>query len=206
MSGELDRLLGLLASADREDRLEAACLLGPLGDGRAVPALLQALAAAERDEDSRLLSQLCEALGVLGDAAALEPLARLAATPMMAAVRALGYLRDGRAAEVLVPLLGSPRYALTAGTALGRLGDPGLEWGTVARCQRFKGVVQPDGGGEPLGFDGTGWDDGEPPQLGMRVSFFRLADGRCGRVRAARGVSPEPSDDAAGGRGDDRNG
>jgi HEAT repeat protein len=69
----VDPTIGLLAHADAATRTQAAHALSKLDDGRAVPALLEALG----DADESVVQKSVYALGVLGDISALPALLKL---------------------------------------------------------------------------------------------------------------------------------
>jgi hypothetical protein len=189
LSAGLDGWVARLAGDDPRDRIEAAHHLGRRGDPAAVPALLAALARAQERDEPDFVQEAIDALGRLGDARALAALLRVAASPQpgtMLAVQALGRLGCVEAAPTLVAHLANDRTRQRASTALGRLGNPGVERGSVASCKRFSGRVRPDLGGAELPFDGGAFEGERPPVAGMRVSFYRLevrGETRAVRVR-----------------------
>ncbi|HVR03504.1 MAG TPA: HEAT repeat domain-containing protein, partial [Polyangia bacterium] len=114
-----------LADADRGVRLEAATTLGALGDRRAVPALLRQLQTAEAASDPHTAA--VDALGRLGDPAALSVLARLAGRSprddlARHAALALGALGTPAAVEALLALAREPPGADDVRLALERVG------------------------------------------------------------------------------------
>src|SRR5262245_3445339 len=78
----VEELVALFVEAEADDprvRRYLALALGRLGDKRAVPALLKAVAPAAKDADPETLIYSIWALGAIRDAAAVEELVRLAA-------------------------------------------------------------------------------------------------------------------------------
>lgn len=145
---------GLVEAAHHSEfvvRREAVRALGELGDARAVGPLIaamgeqslgkdatQALAnlgnsavepliAALDDSDLSVRWGAADALGLAGDARAVEPLiAHLREDPNLSVISALKKLGDPRAVEPLIAALGDDGYhvRLDAVVALGELGDP----------------------------------------------------------------------------------
>jgi HEAT repeat protein len=97
-----DSLISQLASADANARLRAADRLGLMGDPRAVPPLIEALASLK---DINLRAASAQALGALKDRRAVDAL--VAATSStekelrLAAINSLGSIRDHTSAEAL---------------------------------------------------------------------------------------------------------
>jgi len=127
-SGRASARLAELAAtdADRDVRILAASALGESHDARGG---LDSLLAATHDEDTNVVGTAVEALGALGDPAALPRLIELADRGdhwvRAAAVVALGRLEDAAAVPVLVRALHEPMLAELAADALARVGDPG---------------------------------------------------------------------------------
>ena len=101
-------LVALFEDAEKDDprvRRYLALALGKLGDARAVPALLKAVAPAGADADSEALIYSIWALGVIRDPRALPELLRLSevedAGVRKAAVHALGSLPGDASTERL---------------------------------------------------------------------------------------------------------
>ncbi len=129
-----------LLSAPGEVKAEAAKTLGKLGDTAAVPALIDAIdlgvgvGADKTSKDANAANKaIADALGVLGDKAAVEPLLQLVAKSKdsfakVAAINALGDLGDPRAIDQLseVAMNDSEETYVTkkAIQALGNIGDP----------------------------------------------------------------------------------
>jgi HEAT repeat protein len=85
----------------------------------------------EREASARQKEGACEVLGALGDARALEPLAKAVRhedpAVRLAAIQALGSLADGRGAEPLARIVegdADKRMRAAAARALGRIGTP----------------------------------------------------------------------------------
>lgn len=131
---ELIRTFEESASDDPRVRRYLALALGRMGDRRAVPALLRAIAESgspgERPPDSEAQIYVIWALGAIGDPAAVPPLARLAggedAGVRKAAVHALGALRTEEAKAALLRSLedAAEDVRWNAALALARLDDP----------------------------------------------------------------------------------
>lgn len=108
----------------------AARTLGDIGDRRAVPGLIDALASAHADEPYRVRQRVVEALGKLGDARAVEPLLAILSpadkTFGAVAITALGRIGDRRAVPALIAALESARAEgrEAAAIALGKIKDP----------------------------------------------------------------------------------
>jgi HEAT repeat protein len=112
-----------------EKRVRIVCLLAPIGDQRAVPAMIRAL----EDPDRTVRWHTARALGHIPDQQSFEPLMRHLHDPDGGVagnvVRALGAIGDHRAVEPLVSLLvrtakdGEPDLRDDAARALGDLGD-----------------------------------------------------------------------------------
>jgi hypothetical protein len=118
-----------LADADRGVRLEAATTLGALGDRRAVPALLRQLQPGEAASDPHTAA--VDALGRLGEPAALPVLARLAGRSprddlARHAALALGALGTPAAVEALLAIAREPPGPDDVRLALERAGAPAV--------------------------------------------------------------------------------
>jgi len=129
-----------LLQQDGEVKAEAAKVLGKLEDPAAVPALIEAIdfeigvGADKASKDANIANkEIAEALGALGDKAAVEPLLKLVASSKdpfakVAAINALGSLGDTRAVAELSRVATNESeetyVARKAIEALGRIGDP----------------------------------------------------------------------------------
>lgn len=119
-----------LKSDEPTERNIAAIALGNIGDTRAVPALIAALA----DERIAVRVSAAGALGMLGDERAVDPLIRTLrderATVRGEAAAALGRLGDIRAIPSLIHLLRDEEADVLhrASGALGRLGSPAFDY------------------------------------------------------------------------------
>jgi len=120
--GDVDTLIDLLKSRHQLDREKAADYLGEIGDARAVPALIEALA------DPSISWIAAESLGKLGDPRAVQPLiAALGSDERWLrrnAATALGLIGDPAAAGPLTRLLSDARrdVRIAAASALGTIG------------------------------------------------------------------------------------
>lgn len=130
-------LLEMAATGAPHERWQAIEILGELGDARAVPALLRALA------DSRGTVRPClaaQSLGRVGDLRALDALIEAAGQRgnedlRLCAVKSLGLLRAERAVPVLVERVREGDVLVAAAHALARIGArEGAE--AVARAAR----------------------------------------------------------------------
>lgn len=212
MSAHRERWLAALASADPETRREGAWNLGRLGDRRATPALLGALALAEAEGNQGLGQVICRALGLLRDTRALPKLLEIAAgdSPIVPrnALEALGRLRHPAAGPVLLRALGRPEDRVVAGVALGRLGNPGASFGTVrplrdgARWGLVQALVRGRKRGRPLFFHFGDWDSAGPVRAGLLVRYYPLevrGKSRAVRVRPVeRAAAPGQVEAASG--------
>lgn len=118
-------LLELAATGAPHERWQAIEILGELGDARAVPALLRALADRQGTVRPCLAAQ---SLGRLGDPRALEALLEAAAQRgnedlRLCAIKSLGLLRAERAVPVLVEAVHRDEMPVAAAYALARIGS-----------------------------------------------------------------------------------
>jgi HEAT repeat protein len=124
----VDDVLRVFQDAKQDDpriRQYLGMVLGNLGDRRATPVLVDAL--ADRAEETRIYAAL--ALGRLGDPAAVPPLLKVFATDerdvRKAAAYALGEIGDARALPALESALTDPiaDVRFNVAIALARMGD-----------------------------------------------------------------------------------
>ena len=126
----VEPLVEALKDKHADVREMAARTLGDIGDRRAVPGLIDALAAAGADESYRVRQRVVEALGKLGDPRAVEPLLGVREpgdkTLGLLVITALGRIGDRRAGPALIAALKSARLEgrEAAAIALGRIKDP----------------------------------------------------------------------------------
>lgn len=141
-----DTLIETLRTGTRSERYAAANDLADLGDPAAIPALVEAL----EDESWDVRWRAAEALIVVHDERAVEPLVAFVATPpaapavaeidldmahnaYLAAIEALGAIGDARAVPRLVEIAAVEDWSLESGAAedaLAAIGEdalPGLE-------------------------------------------------------------------------------
>ncbi len=123
----IDPFLAGLKDPNPETRKRNATTLGNLGDGRAVPALLDLL---QNDTDAGVREYVALALGEIGDERAVMPLCERIKVDTTewsrsAAAWALGKIGDPRAADTLAALLPeqNPRFQVRAARSLLQLGD-----------------------------------------------------------------------------------
>ena len=134
-------------------RAEAACVLGELGDRRAVPVLIEALGERYKDEVFRAATQ---ALGDIGDREAVPALVRVLEKRLdrfsVDVVEALGRLGDPRAGQALIDTLDRcgydysrdiPWVICSTAEALGRLGVVRAIPHLIAQLHR-KGFLEVD--------------------------------------------------------------
>jgi len=146
---------------------------------RCAPSTVEALIKALRDEQ-RMRHGAAEALGILCDARAVEPLIDTlrdgASEVRHAAAEALGLLGDARAVEPFIEALGDADHAVrvVAATALGQLADvraieplmrPLCDRYTDVRCAAAKALAAL---GQP------GWQEAIRGQLGDYVRLVRM--------------------------------
>lgn len=117
-------LLETAASGAPHERWQAIEILGELGDVRAVPALLQALADPQGTVRPCLAAQ---SLGRLGDPRALDALIEVAGQGgnedlRLCAIKSLGLLRSERAVPVLALRVREGDMLVAAAQALARIG------------------------------------------------------------------------------------
>ena len=122
-SDSLPQLTRLLKDDNEEVRNFAAVMLGDIGSNRAVGALINALG----DPDMNVSHSAAEALGKIGDRAALLPLLELLKGDFWqqyAAITAISAMRDSRAVPQLINLLDNELLAGATVQTLGEIGDP----------------------------------------------------------------------------------
>jgi len=118
-----DTLVLLLQDKVPAVRDEAMAALKTIGEPAVTP-LVEAL----RNKNWRVRLKATEALGVLGEKSAVQPLLAIVKTdPDTAvrqdAIRALGNIGDSSATELLLQMLDEPRLQVQAIEALGKIGD-----------------------------------------------------------------------------------
>lgn len=123
----LEELLNLLRNHDDQARrAEVADQLGKLGDGRAVPALLEALGDPHMD----LRDNAAFALAELGAVTAVPGIVKLLRDPAKqvrkTAAKGLGMLRARDAVPALIETLEDPSYLVRKNVirSLGQIGGP----------------------------------------------------------------------------------
>ncbi len=197
---ELDQLIRRLGSTDpdaADDRMEAAHLLGLLGDRRATPALIAALPTAR---GIGLQSTICRALGRLGDLRALPVLIAQIPHATFWAVEAIANLRRKEAAPALIDALEDKHLRRIAAIGLGRLGSPGVVHGHVKWFNPTRGfgfVTGAHKGPPELFFHRYDWDGDGNPRQDQHVAYYALTDARkpCAvRVRPVEAKSPPAID------------